>query len=241
MSQAFFFMASFLASHTSAFECRLFNNCLFETGQAKKLKSFAKPLQKNDPRTIYYLHKEYFCNIGPHEKITFHSAYNSCINWNCRFYCIYLVKQFYIKESAEISIHSNERPANELRFAFKLKNNSSEEASFRWTDDDEFTYKGMMFDVSHKEIVADSIILYCINDSDELSLIENLKRFCWQARQQIFRQQFRHFTISNWTVYSGRKNELSFYPHQILMYAVTNSGGIVYMSYEILKPPPQLG
>ena len=33
----------------------------------------------------------------------------------------------------------------------------------------------MMFDVSHKEIVADSIILYCINDSDELSLIEKFK------------------------------------------------------------------
>ncbi len=56
MSQAFVFMASFLASHTSAFECRLFNNCLFETGQAgKKLKSFAKPLQKMIlvPFTIY--------------------------------------------------------------------------------------------------------------------------------------------------------------------------------------------
>ena len=158
------------------------------------------------------------------------------------FYCIYLVKQFYIKESAEISIHSNERPANELRFAFKLKNNSSEEASFRWTDDDEFTYKGMMFDVSHKEIVADSIILYCINDSDELSLIEKFKAlFAGKPDNKSSGINSGILQFLTEQFIPAEKNELSFYPHQILMYAVTNSGGIVYMSYEILKPPPQLG
>lgn len=157
------------------------------------------------------------------------------------FYCMYVVKQFYVKESAEISIHSKEGLANELRFAFKLKDNLPQDASFRWTDDDEFTYKGMMFDVSQQEIKADSIILYCINDSDELSLIQKFKLlFTGKPDNKSSGSNTGFLQFLSEQFIPAEKNEISFYPNQISMHVNTNSESIVHMSYEILKPPPQL-
>lgn len=157
------------------------------------------------------------------------------------FYCMYVVKQFYVKESAEISIHSKQERTNELRFAFKLKDNSPQDESFRWTDDDEFTYKGMMFDVSLQERTTDSLILHCINDSDELSLIEKFKvLFTGKPENKSSGSNAGFLQFLSEQFIPAEKNEISFYPSQILMHANTNNASIVYMSYEILKPPPQL-
>ena len=88
-----------------------------------------------------------------------------------------------------------------------------------------------MFDVSHKEIVADSIILYCINDSDELSLIEKFKGFlasqttnlpaAIQGILQFLTEQF----------IPAEKNELSFTRTNIDVRRYQQRG-IVYMSFK---------
>lgn len=157
------------------------------------------------------------------------------------FYGMYVIKQFFIKEAAEETMHSKEGIAAELRFAFKLKNNQPEEASFRWTDNDEFTYEGMMFDVSQKEIKGDSVILHCINDTDELSLIEQFKNLFnskpdnkSSENNSIFLQFLSNLFIP------AEKTEIAFIPGQPVLRSSKNDGAIRHMSYEILKPPPQV-
>ncbi|MCB0555712.1 MAG: hypothetical protein KDD02_19350 [Phaeodactylibacter sp.] len=58
---------------------------------------------------------------------------------------------------------------------FKITVAPEHASALSWKKDDEFRYKGIMYDVVRKEIINDStIIYYCISDRQETALFANL-------------------------------------------------------------------
>jgi hypothetical protein len=70
---------------------------------------------------------------------------------------------------------------NELTtLSFALQNGKVNDADFEQLEEDEFSYKGEMYDVVRTEKTGNTITFYCLNDKKESRLFADLQQFIKQ-------------------------------------------------------------
>lgn len=62
--------------------------------------------------------------------------------------------------------------AETQQFVFTLQDNKPTDNTFYWEEDNEFHYRGKMYDVISKKIIGEKLYITCINDSKEEELID---------------------------------------------------------------------
>lgn len=65
-------------------------------------------------------------------------------------------------------------PYATVHFVFTIKDGMPVEESFYWEDDHEFHYRGSMYDVIKKEVIANQLYITCIEDGHEQKLVDML-------------------------------------------------------------------
>ena len=92
--------------------------------------------------------------------------------------------QYSVKQEMKIFIKNN-IPENELtKIIIPNSELTSSSSEFRQTDENEFIYKGKYYDVVRKKTIGDITIFYCINDSNEEKLFDELTEHVKQNTEQ---------------------------------------------------------
>lgn len=84
--------------------------------------------------------------------------------------------QFLEREEMEAFIEQNMIGDDVEKIIIPNSEISSASSSFRYINDKEFMYKGMLYDITKKESTGNNTIFYCINDEDEGHLLDELKK-----------------------------------------------------------------
>ncbi len=60
---------------------------------------------------------------------------------------------------------------------FEKNNFKKDSDNLQWTEDDEFRYENLMYDLVKTKVVGDSVYLYCIMDEDETKLYAYFEKY----------------------------------------------------------------
>jgi len=124
----------------------------------------------------------------------------------------YYITFLLIQESYKHDFHANLKsdPANTdiLSLAIEDAEMLSKNSEFKWTEDDEFCYKGKMFDVISYEKKGTLTIFKCLNDKKEEVLLSKFEEFvkshsdselpCKQKTTQLLRQIITEAALVNY-------------------------------------------
>ena len=120
------------------------------------------------------------------------------------------------------------------------KANAPDEELPRWEGDDEFSYKGDMYDVIEKKETNDKLLVKCISDKKEDALVSKyagLLKDDWGATRK--KTSLLLKVIDNLFVYNN-ESQRPLLPVTIELAVVNYSSPLSSPSSEVLTPPPQL-
>ena len=128
-------------------------------------------------------------------------------------------------------------PQNKL-IAIIIDNNTKKDINF--VDDNEFLYKGKMYDVVKQQTNGDTIIYYCINDNKEEELFANLNK---EVKNNMDTNPVKNKTkqilnkISISLFYEDIKDTHSDISYNIIY----PNDYIIYVNhfYDVITPPPK--
>lgn len=147
-----------------------------------------------------------------------------------------------LKVSGQNSVLKKEINPEELNtFIFRINEIEKNTLNFRWVDKNEFEFNGMLYDVKHKTIEGDSLILSCLLDQNE-NIIDSIFSMLLQnnkndtSKNQInitflFGLYLQNFSNEINKIYNNDNSELTFSINEK-----------VFKNYlcEIPTPPPRL-
>lgn len=104
------------------------------------------------------------------------------------YFMFFTSQRYFIREEIKSRIQNNLPEAEMTKWVFKA--GSDELKKIYWYDKNEFRYRGKMYDIVRQEInINGEIIYYCINDSQEEALFENLDQL---VENEIHQQNQNH-------------------------------------------------
>lgn len=92
------------------------------------------------------------------------------------FYPAFLAVRRSIRRSVREKLISTVKESDLTTFKFKTKGGKITDPNLSWEKDDEFSYKGKLYDVVKSTILDGEITLHCFEDKKETNLVALLKR-----------------------------------------------------------------
>lgn len=92
------------------------------------------------------------------------------------YYVAYIALIVKAKEEMRSFIENSEDYSQMTRLVFHFENGDIKDKDFSFMDEDEFEYKGNMYDVVKSEIKDGFIYFYCINDKAEETINQALQK-----------------------------------------------------------------
>ena len=155
------------------------------------------------------------------------------------YHFLFYLAQWEIKSSVQKKIRSQLKPGDTEQFLFDLTEKKSSESP-EWASENEFSFKGEMYDVLEKRLVKGEIYVQCISDKKETELIkkyQDISRNDWGGSSKkktilLLKLINSVYTITcssgyNKMIHSGQHG---WSPHK---YPLTIT------SAEVLTPPPR--
>ena len=155
-----------------------------------------------------------------------------------RGYHIYFhYQQTNIKKAAKRIIRQRLKQENSEEFVFSL---SGGHEMPEWKDDNEFSFRGEMYDVIEKRIEDGKIYVRCVSDKKETALIDNYRKitqddFAGSSKKRtsliikLISTFYTHLSIADKNLISLKASIKCFLPIPSLLF---NKG-------EVITPPPQ--
>ncbi len=121
-------------------------------------------------------------------------------------------------------------------FVFNVKDKNAL-SQFEWEGDDEFSYKGEMFDVLEKHKEGNKLIIRCISDTKETSLLKDFKKA--NNNQSSPKAKLIYKLLDTHFISSTNSTCINFYreinPVKVIFNSPVNAG-----VKTILTPPPDM-
>ena len=92
------------------------------------------------------------------------------------YFAVFKVMQRNIKKEIKTAIKQGVPDSELAYFRFPVNKKIQEKMGIRWLESNEFTYKGNMYDVVHKQYDGEFIIFKCVNDTQEKILFTGLNK-----------------------------------------------------------------
>ncbi len=157
------------------------------------------------------------------------------------YFAVFKVMQRNIKKQIKTAIKQGV-PEKELHcFRFPVDKDLQKKMGIRWLDKKEFSFKGNMYDVVHKQTDGDFIIYKCVNDTQEKILFAGLDK---QLKNSMNKDSNKSKTLNLLLKF----NILYFNPSKLQLNTDFYTAELTYhfkpkyfynLSKEILTPPPQ--
>lgn len=158
------------------------------------------------------------------------------------YFAVFKVMQRNIKKQIKTAIKQGV-PENELHcFRFPTDKNLQKRMGIKWLEKKEFSYKGNMYDVVHKQVDGDFVIYKCVNDTQEKVLFAGLDK---QLKNAMNKESKNSKTLNLLLKF----NILYIYQTKLQLNPDFSSSEMTYiykpkyfynLSKEILTPPPQI-
>jgi len=157
------------------------------------------------------------------------------------FILTYYSKLNQIKEHAKEKISlmtTNTRDGETILLKIRKKE-LSDITLYKEINDDEFIYRGNLYDVISREVSNDTVYIYCLHDLDEEDFQKSISSY--------FDSHSNHNSIFQ-TVTTGQAASLNFIkPHNSDLYPVQDENGIIQINFTnvmkgyftISDPPPR--
>lgn len=140
----------------------------------------------------------------------------------------------YMAGEIDRGIHQNKQ----IVFKFEKMDYENRSSKMDWKDKDEFRMNGGMYDIIKKEVMNDSVYLYCILDSEESRLYSLLDKLIEDDSEKSddenrLNNYFSHF----YSCSSGQSSITNYYSHNQYFDCITSS--LLYVELPVTTPPPQ--
>lgn len=119
--------------------------------------------------------------------------------------------------------------------------NSKPPAEFSWHEDDEFEYRGQMYDVIRKETHGSEIWYYCHRDKAETTLLRQLAQYVSRYLHQNSDEQQETNLLDSYLdqVFLASNNFVSTVPTLQLITFFDQNELMQHIFYDVDDPPPQ--
>lgn len=158
------------------------------------------------------------------------------------YFAVFKVMQQNIKKQIKTTIKQGV-PENELHcFRFPADKDLQREMGIRWLEKKEFTYKGNMYDVVHKQSDGEFVIYKCVNDTQEKVLFAGLDK---QLRNAMNKESKNSKTLNlllKFNILYFNQSKLHLNPdfNTSEFTFIFKPKYFYHISKEILTPPPQI-
>ena len=144
--------------------------------------------------------------------------------------------RFAIRNEVKANIKKN-IPLKEL---ILITIDASNEKEICFLEEDEFLYKDKMYDIVRSERKGNSVTYYCLNDSKEEELFANLNS---EVKKNMDSNPVRHKSQQilkkiNLSLFYEEANTLNKNTFNNVFYPF-NKDELLYLSFDVLTPPPE--
>jgi hypothetical protein len=91
------------------------------------------------------------------------------------YYLVFRIRQIELKAEVKTYLKTHTNDHHLTHFQFVVLNGQVQDSRLNWEDEDEFELSGNMYDVIGKSIKGDTLIIHCLKDEKENSLVKSFE------------------------------------------------------------------
>ena len=151
---------------------------------------------------------------------------------------IFSLLQIQLKEIAKKNFYANKLENKIITFSFSKTGLNKDLHALRFFDENEFSYRGKMYDVVAKKCANDSIYFYCVPDIDEDELNQVFNK-SFDSDEKDNKNSPTQNLLQNILQDCILSNNPPLPPHfKKTVYYTNNSIPALFNIYEVTTPPP---
>lgn len=138
------------------------------------------------------------------------------------------------------ALRNNPRHKDIEHFEFNLVNGEPSDPSFKWEEENEFSFRGRMYDVIEKKQEGNKFIIACVNDTKEDVLINELSGIQKERNSKPLKGGPSLYFLFGLFFSSGENIGITPPGEEIISYNFCYNISFSSISADIQTPPPRI-